>query len=81
MWATSYVDLHPTKDIPNFNSNASEDGMRLLRMKDLKKHGVDVIDPITAMLHKELCFQFLVYNTGNTRTINLVIFDTFLKCK
>ena len=35
-------------------------------MKDLKKHDVDVIDLITAMLHKELCFEFLVYNTSVT---------------
>lgn len=66
LWATSYIDLHPTQDVPVFNSNATEDGMRLQRMKNLKEHGVDVINPITTMLHKELCFEFLVYYTSVT---------------
>ena len=30
------------------------------------EHGVDVTHPIVAMLHKELCFEFLVYNTSVT---------------
>ena len=50
--------LH-VQDVPNFNSNATEDGIRLLRMKNLKEHGVDVTYPITTMLHRELYFEFL----------------------